>query len=87
MKDLKVVVLFAIVILFSGYNVYNSQNTKRMSDITLENIEALAQSEGGHYYEVKKIETVRIWDDSTGTYEEMVVIRCSGTGDLDCTNV
>ena len=36
------VIVFATI---AGYNLYNSQKTDMMSDLALENIEALAQSE------------------------------------------
>ena len=41
------VAAFAIV---AGYNVYNSQKTDKMSELALDNIEALASSESDLHY-------------------------------------
>lgn len=36
--------IVAVVALFAGYNVYQSQSTVAMSDLALANVEALADS-------------------------------------------
>lgn len=38
--------LLSILILAIGYNVYTSQEKTKLSDLAIENIEALAQGEG-----------------------------------------
>lgn len=46
-KNIIKLTMIAAVAIFAGVNIYQSNvKTERMSDIVLENIEALAQSEG-----------------------------------------
>ena len=56
MKKLINVLSVALFVVFAGYNVYQSQKAEVMSDIAMENVEALANNEydehkhcEGHY--------------------------------------
>lgn len=60
-KNIRAVIMFAVVALIAGINVYHSQRTVDMSDVALANVEALAsdgESSGipwqGHVYDWKK---------------------------------
>lgn len=45
--------IVAVVAVFAGYNIYQSQSTVTLSEVALANVEALAQSEAsGTCYEV-----------------------------------
>lgn len=44
-KKIHAIIMFAVVALIVGINVYHSQRTVDMSDVTLANVEALAQGE------------------------------------------
>ena len=48
MKKLINVLSVALFVVFAGYNVYKSQKAEVMSDIAMENVEALANSEWVH---------------------------------------
>lgn len=48
MKKKLISAAFVVAIaLTAGYNVYNSQNKEALSDLALDNVEALASGEGG----------------------------------------
>lgn len=47
MKNIICFVLIIVLAVFTGYNVCRSDNTFRMSELTLANVEALAEGEGG----------------------------------------
>lgn len=50
-KKMMGIIAIAAVAVVAGYNVYTSQNDVKLSDLTLNNIEALASSnEGGSSY-------------------------------------
>ena len=44
-KKIRSVIIFAVVALIAGINVYHSQRSVDISDVALANVEALAQGE------------------------------------------
>ena len=58
MKKLINVLAVALFVVFAGYNVYQSQKAEVMSDIAMENVEALAQME----YNPNSTITGECWD-------------------------
>lgn len=44
-------IVIAAVAVIAGYNVYSTQNDNKLTDLALANVEALAQTEPGYWYE------------------------------------
>ena len=59
-KTIMKVAFVAAIALIAGINVYNAQKTVTLSDIAMENVEALAADEGsgipwrGHVFDIKE---------------------------------
>jgi anti-sigma regulatory factor (Ser/Thr protein kinase) len=80
-------ILYGIAVLaiaaVAAWNVnLNSQNND-LSDISLANVEALAE-ESSHKYETKKTDEIEVLDEATDTYKKVSVTVCEGTGIVDC---
>lgn len=72
MKKKLISAAFVVAIaLTAGYNVYNSQNKEALSDLALDNVEALANGEGSMSAEefYKRTSCVPVQED----------VRCHGT--------
>lgn len=52
MKKLIKVVAVVAFVMFAGYNVYNSQKAEVMSEIAIENVEALADDELASWWDI-----------------------------------
>lgn len=88
MKIKVTIILFVIgVCAFSVYNVQKSNNSHIMSELTLKNIEALAEQEGttSNYSAVKGTESsngsLKRTKDSNGKCVFKLLIKVSDTGD------
>lgn len=57
--------IVAVVTLFAGYNVYQSQNTVAMSDLALANMEALADSGESSTIQYQTMGTCTMWGGIT----------------------
>ena len=77
--------LVAVVVAVAGYGVCANQTEEpTMSDIMLENVEALATGESTDLYDrVDKIVT-EITDPLTGEERKVITIVCDGVGSLEC---
>lgn len=81
---LKISFALAVVVV-AGYTTYSSQTKTQLSEVSLNNVEALANGEdGSHKYEIRDETTMEVLDDETHTYKKVTVIECDGTGDLEC---
>lgn len=83
-KVLRMALMVAVVAVAS-YGVYaNQTKAQTMSDIMLENVEALATGESTDLYaRVDKIVT-EITDPLTGEERKVITIVCDGVGLLEC---
>ena len=61
-KKISAVIMFAVVALVAGINVYYSQRSVDISDVALANVEALAQGEAEFPYYCVGVEW-ECWDD------------------------
>lgn len=48
-KKIFIATIAIVVVIAAGYNVYTSQNDVNLSDLSLDNIEALASGESGNF--------------------------------------
>lgn len=85
-KNVFKILLVAAFMMAAGYSVYSSQQDAEMSDLALANVEALAQNESNseQKYEIRKEDSLEVWDDRTGTFKKKISIECEGEGCLDC---
>lgn len=74
--------------IFAGvtYQIYsfNIGVEYKLSELKLQNIIALTETEAPRLYETKNTEEIEIWDDATQTYKKLVTISCEGKGILQC---
>ena len=83
-KNFLKVALVAAVAAMAGYGVYANQTKEMMSDVMLENVEALATDESSQTYNrVDKIVNEMI-DPITGKPRKIVTIVCDDPGPLVC---
>ncbi|WP_308554352.1 NVEALA domain-containing protein [uncultured Mediterranea sp.] len=83
-KNIMKVALVAAVAAMAGYGVYAHQSKEMMSDVMLENVEALATDESNQTYDkVDKIVKEMI-DPITGKPRKIVTIVCDDPGPLVC---
>ncbi len=83
-KNMMKVALVAAVAAMAGYGVYANQTKEMMSDVMLENVEALATDESNQTYDkVDKIVKEMI-DPITGKPRKIVTIVCDDPGPLVC---
>ena len=83
-KNMMKVALVAAVAAMAGYGVYAHQSKEMMSDVMLENVEALATDESNQTYDkVDKIVKEMI-DPITGKPRKIVTIVCDDPGPLVC---
>lgn len=70
----------------AAFNVNLNAQEERLSNISLANLEALAQNENGEdrLYETKRTDIIEIWDDQSQTYKKVTVTICEGKGSLEC---
>ena len=83
-KNFLKVALVAAVAAMADYGVYANQTKEMMSDVMLENVEALATDESSQTYNrVDKIVNEMI-DPITGKPRKIVTIVCDDPGPLVC---
>ena len=78
--------LMAAVVAVAGYGVYANQESEiKLSDVALENVEALAGKEGDdHLYRTTDRIEVQQIDPDTGEIRTIITILCDGYGLLEC---
>ena len=85
-KNMMKVALVAAVAAMAGYGVYANQTKEMMSDVMLENVEALAEREesGTGNYDIDEQVTQHSYNGEV--YKESKVINCYEGGSFDCTS-
>lgn len=87
-KSIRKVAFAAAVVAVTGYGVYENQSKETLSDVMLENVEALADKELNTKF---KIKNSRTWDE--GPYWDLSgnryffvysVVECFDDGVVDC---
>lgn len=78
--------IFLAIVAGVTYQIYsfNIGVEYKLSELELQNIIALTQTEVQHLYEKKNREEIEIWDDATETHKKLVTISCEGKGILQC---
>ncbi len=69
-KKIFAILIVAVVAVFAGYNVYQSQKGEMMSDLMLANVEALARGEGSVTCVEDKGDTCVVGSTSVPNYDE-----------------
>ena len=86
MKDMKRIISIltvVAVVLFAGYNVYKAQQREVLSDIAMENVEALAEGElASGIYDILEQRTTFAIDGVP--YKETRVVNCEMGGEYAC---
>ena len=74
-RNIMTVAFVAAIALIAGINVYNAQKTVTLSDIAMENVEALASNEGGYAKECEIFPHYSFVGTTFGVLEERRHIR------------
>ena len=85
-RNIMTVAFVAAIALIAGINVYHAQKPVTLSDIAMENVEALANGEdsdwsSGHY-DVNEQRTDYFYNDRI--YRQSKIINCYAGGERDC---
>lgn len=81
---LKIAFVIAVVAISSYYNVLNSRSETELSDLLMDNVEALAQGENDRKYAYREEKVLEIWDKNSNMYVKSIYIYCSGEGGIKC---
>lgn len=66
--------IVAVVAVFAGYNIIQSENTNTLSDLALANVEALAEDEGIDDWWNSKVydcQSVQVWETRWMQYKDV----------------
>lgn len=77
-KKLFIAMAVVVTIAFSGFNIYQSQNTEKLANLTMNNVEALAAGESTTGYKYVH------YPDDGDEGAEATKCTCTGKGSLDC---
>lgn len=81
-KNILKATFVAALTVFAGYNVYQSQNINILSDLTLANVEALADD--SEYVERDDFTSVYYPEKGDDNYETVKCVCCGSGGNLSC---
>ena len=83
-KKVLKVAFVAVIAMVSGINVFNAQQPAVLSDIAMENVEALANGESGTGYNCNNINGYRSWYVAKDPYSDERSERNQKKGFQDC---